>query len=124
DWPVAEVALAASADGVEAFERKAEGIDPLVANVTARVGAVLLGKLTHSEIFRGFVVGQAGYIFRRFGQLVAEKHFGNPVAAQNWAGARGAGLFGENGCLAEDSPTGEFLHAGHPPPLLAIHIGN
>ncbi len=65
---------------------------------TAHCGSlrVLLDELAHGQALgRGFVVGQPRHVLGRARQLLAEQHFADPVAAQDRAGARGAGLLGQ-----------------------------
>ena len=70
DRPVAQVLVAAAADGVEAFEREAERVDAPMADGALRVAAVLLDELADGQPLRGrFVLGQQRHVLGRTRQL-------------------------------------------------------
>ena len=118
DRAAAQIFFAAAADRVEAFQRKAEGVDPLMADRALRVAGMLLHQLPHRQTFQGgFVRRQRRHVLRRTRQTLAEQNFANPIAAQDRAGARSARLLGKGGRLAQDSTPGKPLHAVDPAPL-------
>src|SRR5207247_7839054 len=55
---------------------------------------------------------------------VCSSDLGNPVAAQNRTGARGAGLLGERRGYAEDAAAAVVANAVHAPPVRADHAGD
>ena len=71
----------------------------------------------------GFVRRQRRHVFRRTRQPLAQQNFGNPIAAQDRAGARSARLLGERGRLGQDSTPGKPLHAVDPAPLAPLTPG-
>src|SRR5207253_6996312 len=99
--------LAAAANGVKSFQGKPKGVDTLMAVVTARVGAVPFRELAYGEILGGFILGQARHVLGRLRELITEKRFGHPVAAQDRSGARSARLFGQRRLLAENPAPGK-----------------
>ncbi len=125
DRSAAQVFFAAPADGVEAFQGKAEGVDALVADRALRVAGMLLDQLPDRQAGHGaFVRRQRRHVFWRARQALAEQHFGNPIAAQDGAGARRARLFGKGGRLAQDPPPGEPFHFVDPAPGLSADPRN
>ena len=92
-----------------------------------RVAAVFLGELTHGERFRRLVFRKLRHTLGRTRQLFAEQHFTKPVAAQDRAGARRAGLFRQRCGLRQDAAARKLLHAVHAPPVVAaaeLHVRN
>ena len=102
DRPVAEVLVAAPADRVEAFEREAERVDPLVAVGALGVAGVLLDELADGQARRRrLVVGELRDALRRPGQALAQQDLADPVPPQGRAGPRGARLLGQGRRQAE-----------------------
>ncbi len=88
DRPVAQVALAAAANGVVRFKGIAKRVDPRMATGATRVAGVPLDKLPHGETpGRGLVIRKLGNILGRTRQLISEQDLGHPVAAQDRARA-------------------------------------
>ena len=101
----AQVLVAAAADGVEAFQREAEGVDPLVAD--GALGDRCVCFSTSCRTVRPSVAasssGSCGTSFGGLRQLLAEQDFAHPVAAQDRAGARRARLLGQRRRQAQDA---------------------
>ena len=96
-----------------------------MADRALRVAGMLLHQLPHRQTFQGgFVRRQRRHVLRRTRQTLAEQNFGNPIAAQDRAGAQSAGLLGEGGRLAQDSTPGKPLHAVDPAPLVSADPRN
>ena len=102
------------------FERKTEGIDPHVA---LRAGGVTRMQRRHLPLGEplGDLVGELRHVLRRFGELFAEQHRGEPVAPQDRTRAGGARLRGERGGQAENAAAAVLPHPLDPPPLRARH---
>ena len=62
-------------------------------------------------------LGQLRHILRRPGQLLAEQHFADPVAAQDRAGARCARLLAQRRRLRQNSAAGKLFGVIDLPPL-------
>ena len=124
DRAVREIDRATATDGVEAFKGEAKGVDPIVAMRAAFVGTVFLSELAHGQGVGGFLLRQTRNVLGRAGEFVTQEGFGDPVAAQDWAGARGTGLFRQRGGLPEDAAASVRLEAVDAPLLFATHAGN
>ena len=82
-----EIAVAATADRVKAFERKAKRIYALMARGTLRIAGVPGDELAHGQaVGRNFVCGKLRDLSGRAWQLFAQQHLADPVSPQDRAG--------------------------------------
>src|SRR5262245_5956541 len=112
-----------TANRIVSFKRITIRIDAPMAAKTFRIPAMLLGQLTDGEGLGGLIFGETGHLFWRTGQLFAQEHFAYPIAAEDRAGPRCAGLFGERGGVAENAAAAELLHPFYPPPGILLVRG-
>ena len=82
DGSVAQILFPAAADGVEAFQGKAERINPHMAHGAVWIAGMLFDQLADGQpLGIRLVLRKSGDVFGRPRELFPQQNFANPVAA-------------------------------------------
>ncbi len=126
DRPVAQVLLAAAADGVEAFQRESEGVDALMADRNTWDRCVCFStSLSNGQAFGGrFVVRQLRHILGGRGKRSPSNTSLIQLPRRIGLVREAPGLLSQRGGLRKNAASRKFLHAIDATPLGTVHSRN